>query len=331
MRLSASLLDDWSTCQFKTKLRYLDYEEMPLTPADIGALYFGRLAHAGMDAYLHANCPQGNMLMVGPAICAAAQRELHGRASEETIGTLVRRTMTAVVRWRDFFQPQPGRGVMVNKRHILRLNPPIGVFDEFVIQPDYVYRGEDGELTLVDWKWVNKIESEEDERDALSYDLQSAIYQYGLFCLDTPVVRISQVRGLREEPTPFRVNQDGFVSRRPVRNSYAAYVLACANAGHPPDPGLEMKLMPFFRHPVIFRSRAEVLDIWNEVVVPRALEISRAMEHGFTRRMSRYACLRCPFREPCWAGARGYGSGAFATALSVGRRTTDAVEASDLD
>jgi len=333
MRLTASLLEDFPVCAFKSKLRYFDRVQMPLTQEDVSGLYLGRVAHAGIDRYLATN----DLMEVGPAVCLSVEQELRGRLDDEQRGKLARKACSLVKRWGEFHRPDRFRTTRiklthaaarlsgcrldgtvsgVNSRIVLPLAPPIGVFDEFVIQPDRVC--EDGVgPSLYDWKFVNKLESDDAEVEALRFDLQSAIYQYGLRQLGLCVFRVAHVRVLREDPTPFKVNKDGTVSKRRIRNSAEAYVAACESAGQVPDPAFAATLMPFCKEPVIYRGMHEVQSIWEQVVVPRALEISRAMEHGFTRRMTRYACARCAYREPCWEGAMGRGEGAFASTVPL--------------
>lgn len=312
MRLTASILEDFPVCAMKTKLRYFDRVDTPLTSEDIGAMYLGRLAHAGQDEFLRTN----DLLLVAPAIIDSATKELRGRLDDEQTGKLIRKACGMVKRWAEFHNPARFKSVMVNKRHILPLVPAIGVFDEYVIQPDRVASDHSG-YTLYDWKWVNKLESEDAEIEALRFDLQSAIYQHGLFELGLPVRRVAHVRGLREDPTPFKLKKDGTLGKRRIRNSVEEYMRVCADLGEEPDPEYAKLLLPFFREPIIYRSAHEVEAIWREVVIPRAMEISYAMKHGFTRRMTKFACARCAYRDPCWEGAMGRGEGAFASSTPL--------------
>jgi hypothetical protein len=185
-----------------------------------------------------------------------------------------------------------------------RLEVPInvGIFDTLVVKADLVADDENNLRWLYDWKWSAELT----DPDWWSYDLQSAMYQWGLAQLGIEVRGHAIVQGLIEEPTAFRVNKDGSISKRAIRNTYEEYVRACEAAGCDVDESMRDRLLPFFRHSRNFRSRKEVEATWRQTVVPIAEQISRAYERdGFTRRLSKGMCGQCVLRDDCLRGQLG--------------------------
>lgn len=320
MNLSYSLIDHYEACQFRTKL--FDFERVPRTEGagDILRSLLGEFAHVGQRALILGEEPR---TAIRRTLWKLDRSPLPPFIAEEwPAARIVDRTVGMVERWsrsvpdfnyRDLvphmhpdLRPDDlghaGACPLVDAKLYVPLDPPIGIFRSFVLKPDFVGTDQHDHRWVYDWKWVSTL----DEPDNLRYDLQSAMYQWGLERLGITVVGHAIVQGLIEEPTPFKVNKDGKVSTRTVRNSYEEYLAACAAAGHEPDPAMRERCLPTFRHHVNFRSMKEVDAIWNETVVPKALAISRsATGAGFPRRWAKFICGRCNVRDDCQLGQIG--------------------------
>lgn len=333
MNLSYSLVDHYEACQFRTKL--FDFERVARSEGagDVLRSLIGEFAHEGQRALILGEDPR-----------TAIRRKLWrcdqlppGFSEEWPAERLLDRACGMVARWsrsvpsfdykdlRPYVYHEPARShdagsvevprgcevydgghietPLVDQKLWVPLDPAIGIFKALVFKPDFVGFDAHDHLWVYDWKWVSTL----DEPDAFRYDLQSAMYQWGLARLGIKVVGHAIVQGLIEEPTPFRTRKDGRVSTRVIRNSYEEYVAACQRAGHEPDPTMAERLAPTFRHHVNFRSLREVEAIWRETVVPKALAISRSAEGaGFYRRWAKHICGRCTVRDDCQLGQLGH-------------------------
>lgn len=333
MNLSYSLIDHFEACQFRTKL--FDFERTARSEgaSDIVRSLIGEFAHEGQRALILGEDPR---TAIRRKLWKLESASLPPDFSEQwPAERLLDRACGMVARWsrsvpswdykdlRPFVYHDPktypaedvravelaqGDGKpLVDQKLWVPLPEPIGIFRSLVIKPDFVGYDQNDHLWVYDWKWVGDL----DEPDAFRYDLQSVIYQWGLKQLGIKVVGHAIVQGLMEEPTPFKVNKDGTVSTRQVRNSHEEYLAACERAGHAPDPSMAAKCLPTFRHHVNFRSMREVDAIWEKTIVPKALDISRAAGYegvdaaGFTRRWAKFICSRCNVREDCQRGQLG--------------------------
>lgn len=307
MNLSYSLIDNFQACQYRTKL--FSFERVPQGEGASDALrsFIGQAAHAGQAAVLLGVDVR---TMIRRSLWRAERTQLPEGWDAERI---IARALGMVGRWVTQVPGFNPRGLRlegigaynhspVDAKFTVPLDPPIGIFKAFVFKPDLVATDCAGHRWVYDWKWNRQL----DDAEAFRFDLQSAMYQWGLARLGVQVRGHAIVQGLIEEPTPFKRTKKGRVSTRAIRNSYEAYVIACAEAGHEPDEAMRDRCMPTLRYHQNFRSEKEVEAIWRETVVPWALAISdSATRTGFLRRQSKAMCPRCPIREDCQTGQMG--------------------------
>jgi hypothetical protein len=313
MRLSYSLLAKFARCEYLTqqtvierKLREPETRERLLGPT------LGSLAHA----------VQAGVFLDGGgerrAEAEATRLGLKESAPDDWM-PLCARACEMTERWARFFRPWEWNPVLhpdvdspavvlVDAPLYICLDPPLGVFDELVIKPDLVAtHRESGRVVLWDWKWRASVPTYDGLTDTLAFDLQSAIYQWGLARLGLVVCEHGQVVGSREEPTEPAVNKDGSLSRRVIRCAWDEYAEAVRRRGLLVEDYADMRGrlegVRFFSRATSFRPPSEVDAVWTATVVPRALRLSRAIESGtFERVMEPALCGRCGIREECLNG-----------------------------
>lgn len=311
MRISHSLLKNYQTCEFKTKVLNIDRVTVEEPWWDMKSRILGILCHAGMEGYLlGANHTEyiRRALKEFTFPDAITEADLDGMVNRA--GSIVNR----LVRW---YQPKRRFTTMLMDGHELidhklvhPLPEPIGVFTEVVAKPDWVMReNETGSVWILDWKFSSDLS----DPDIVRYDLQAALYQWVLARFGLDVRGTVMVRSLMEEPTIPQLNKDGTMSRRAIRCGWLDYKAALVDAGlNPADyHDMQTRLLPFHQEFRNYRARREVDALWDYVIVPLARKMSSAIKQTddddghFVRHLDYRHCRWCAVRERCIAGLHG--------------------------
>jgi hypothetical protein len=325
MRLSYSLLRRYQECEFLAKVERIDHVTLPLEsehPLSRWRRYAGIAAHAGQRALL-LGCDAAEA--VSEAVSIVPESCLVGwtRATlHQHVLSLVHAwwTDTPGVRWSTMTPLAHDGTALLDERLVVKLPAPIGLFEELVIVPDAVLVDAQGRPWLYDWKWVAQL----GDPDAQAWDLQSALYQWGLHLLGYDLRGHAIVQGLLDPAPAFQVTKAGRVSTRPSRNTWEDYARACAAAGHEPEERMRGRLGRRFVHHVNFRPMSRVRGIWEDTITPLAQRLSDAIEGKvpFIRRLS-WGCQRCPVRQECLDGMTGNSqTGAFNTIYTTRKETS---------
>lgn len=175
---------------------------------------------------------------------------------------------------------------------------------------DLVARDRNGMVWLVDWKVRSSFQPDEKEE----HNLQMASYQYLLQEEGLEAVGSISWQIANHVPRPPELLKDGKrFSKALIRSTWEVYEAAVLAAGFNPNDYLEMRdklaTVEWFRPSKAYRSKTEINAVWNEIVVPSAVEMAEQAtidsSRPYVRNFHFINCGLCAYKDLCLEGLRG--------------------------
>lgn len=200
------------------------------------------------------------------------------------------------------------------------VRPMLG-WDGFACHIDWIAVDGLGRVWVVDFK-VRSSFYDEDSEDV---NLQNAIYQkvvedtFGTTVAGTLTFQVRSDRAKKP-----KVNKNGTISKAAIVCDWETYKQAVLEAGQKPDDYLDMRdklsLVEFTRVLKATRSREYLKNVWDTIVRPLALEMSRARDRAMSddsadrlvanrqlqRNLSNRTCNGCNVRDVCLHSLKGW-------------------------
>lgn len=318
MNLSYSLIRSWQTCQFRTKLSYLDrVEEPPRINTDLGHLIHKGCEVASYGALLEPAmrglAPKFEQYWLDQGIDGTARTDL-------CVDTVARWLEWAKVGTKFYVldDPRDSTRYATECRFEFPLDPPIGIFNKVVIKPDALTKRKFGDIwvsTIHDYK-ITTNDKKMNQPTVVDQDIQLPLYSWVLHHLGEEYYAgcFHYIKPAWPE-FPALAKRGTRLSRKPIKTDWPTYRRAIVEAGFNPKDyaDVEKRLVdqernPFFAEYITHFGWPYVRGLWENVITPIALEMSDAFEgrRRFARTWDQFPCSNwCSHREQCYLGLLG--------------------------
>lgn len=314
--INLSQIQEWLRCRYRWDLRYrrgIDRRQLH------GPMDLGSAVHAGIAASIRT---YGHTQKVTKALMRRVDTSLVNSVFE--YGLSVKEKMGG---WNSMHQDEQIQmqeieeaGIEVARRAVAALNLPrwktVWLKNKPIVErrlwlkskgfrfhgtPDWVaVDTEDGSTWILDYK-IRKsftpVEAEELNVQFPAY--QRLLRAHGVECLGSIMFQVKA----RQESQPV-LNKNGSMSRAKIACTWDTYAAALVKAGlNPEDYITDMKPKldtEFYRSTPMARTPEHVDAIWDNIVVPAALEMIKGDGHP-TRHMHFMNCNGCWARDMCQA------------------------------
>lgn len=173
----------------------------------------------------------------------------------------------------------------------------------FVAVLDWVAKYKPTQMTwLIDHKFRKQLQDEDSEE----VNLQMPSYQKILMDYGIPTVGSMSNQILAKLPSEPKLNKDGSMSRSKIATTWDKYKECLLVNGLDPNNYVEMKdklTTEFFRQVYSYRSPAQVMNTWDNVIEKTANEM--AFQPSFVRNLGHLGCKKCWVRDYCMEELRG--------------------------